>query len=181
MMSHQQKLFPLCWIPRNPRKPRICTNLKRPPSGRGLIIIVHTNHFTRGGQKLRTGSLVLPVAEKIFRWMYFASFLLDSVKMFSATGRTRLSVRSFCTPLWFPVYEVAMDLWSNFNAMDYPCCSLSDTAIKYRHKTTRIFLSFHSEEAKLSHAKCFILHNIFMMWLSHRFAVWILQAYVFTN
>ncbi len=39
----------------------------------------------------------------------------------------------------------------------------------------------HSEEAKLSHAKCFILHDIFMMWLSHRFAVLILQAYVFTN
>ena len=39
-------------------------------------------------------------------------------------------------------------------------------------------LTIHSEEAELSHAKCFILHDIFMMWFSHRFAVGILQAYV---
>ncbi len=33
-------------------------------------------HTTGGGQKLRTGSLVLPVADSIFKRMYFASVLL---------------------------------------------------------------------------------------------------------
>ncbi len=37
----------------------------------------------------------------------------------------------------------------------------------------------HSEEAKLLHAKCFILHDSLVMWLSQRFAKGILQAYVF--
>ncbi len=36
-----------------------------------------TSQFTGGGKKLRTGSLVLPVADSIFKWMYFASVLLD--------------------------------------------------------------------------------------------------------
>ncbi len=33
-------------------------------------------NYTGGGQKLRTGSLVFPVADNIFKWMYFASVLL---------------------------------------------------------------------------------------------------------
>ncbi len=76
---------------------------------------------TGGGQKLRTSGLVLPVADNIFKWMYFASVsrLLLGLKfetppigqisskteakyihwkMLSATGRTRLPVHSFCPP-----------------------------------------------------------------------------------
>ncbi len=37
----------------------------------------------------------------------------------------------------------------------------------------------HSEEAKLLHAKCFVLHDIFIMWLFQRFTIGILQAYDF--
>ncbi len=43
-------------------------------------IAIHTNK-SHGGQKWRTGRVVLPVADSIFiqfKWMFFASALLDS-------------------------------------------------------------------------------------------------------
>ena len=51
--------------------------------------------YTGGGQKLRTGSRVLPVAENILSETEANAIQL---KMLFATGRTRLSVRSFCPP-----------------------------------------------------------------------------------
>ncbi len=42
-------------------------------TGVSYMKINNWKQTTGGGQKLRTGSLVLPVADNIFQWMYFAS------------------------------------------------------------------------------------------------------------
>ncbi len=61
-------------------------------------------YYTGGGQKVCTGRVVLPVADNIFKCMYFVCVLLKTqaknihLKMLSATGRTTLLVHSFCPP-----------------------------------------------------------------------------------
>ena len=40
------------------------------------ILPLWSNHITGAGQKPHTGSVVLPVADNILKWMFFASVLL---------------------------------------------------------------------------------------------------------
>ncbi len=110
-------------------------------------------YFPGGGQKLCSGRGVLPVADNIFKWKFFAFVITTLFNKRShaqmtayvaecVAGRTSLPVRSFCPPPviseWIRnvlIYPVCSILWGSSdnytNAKHEPCSNFLSTTVKY--------------------------------------------------